>query len=245
MASVREVYNALKDIANKDERGFVTPTEFNSFAPIAQANIFNELFRQLSGGENLRRRGIDPGRDKSLIKQVKEDLSVFSKSETLTRDNTTRDFAKPDDFAKLIQLSTYGDILMDVTTSSVIPLEFDEEKFRYIIGSTLSKPTDEYPVAFMDDRIYVEPKSVRKIQIRYYKQPEGLNPTNGSRTASMPKFGFTTSNNKEVYQASTSVDFELPEHYVPQLVEEMARLIGVNLRDANVYGYGTNQAQQQ
>ena len=77
MASVREVYNALKDIANKDERGFVTPTEFNSFAPIAQANIFNQLFSQISGAENLRRRGVDPGRDKSLIKQIKEDLSVF------------------------------------------------------------------------------------------------------------------------------------------------------------------------
>lgn len=245
MASVREVYNALKDIANKDERGFVTPAEFNSFAPIAQANIFNELFRQLSGAENLRRRGIDPGRDKSLIKQIKEDLSTFSKTATLTRDNSTRDFGKPDDFAKLIQLSTYGDILMDVTTSAVIPLEFDEEKFRYIIASTLSKPTDANPVAFMDDRIYVEPKSVRKIQIRYYKQPEGLDPTDGTRSASMPKFGFTTSNNKEVYQASTSVDFELPEHYVPQLVEEMARLIGVNLRDGNIYSYGTNQAQAQ
>lgn len=245
MASVREVYNALKDIANKDERGFVTPTEFNSFAPIAQTNIFNDLFRQLSSAEALRRRGIDPGRDKSLLKQIKEDLSVFSKSTTLTRDNTTRDFAKPDDFAKLIQISTYGDVMLDVVTSAVIPVEYDEEKYRYILASPLSKPTYENPVAFMDDRIYVEPKNVRRINVRYYKQPEGLSPTDGSRTVSTPRFGFTVTNNKEEYLASTSVDFELPDHYVPQLVEEMARLIGINLRDANVYSYGVTQTQQQ
>ena len=46
MASVREVYNALNDLANKDQRGFVTPTEFNSFAPIAQQNIFNRYVQR-------------------------------------------------------------------------------------------------------------------------------------------------------------------------------------------------------
>ena len=60
----------------------------------------------------------------------------------------------------------------------------------------------------------------------------------------MPKFGFTVTNNKEVYTASTSVDFELPEHYIPELVEEMARLIGVNLRDASIYNYAEGQKQK-
>ena len=60
----------------------------------------------------------------------------------------------------------------------------------------------------------------------------------------MHTFGFPTTNNKEVYQASTSVDFELPEHYVPEIVEEMARLIGVTLRDANIYNYAETQSQK-
>ena len=74
MASVREVYNALKDIANKDQRWFVTPSQFNAFAPIAQTNVFNNIFNKLGNAEVMRRRGIDHGRDKSLGKQVKEDL---------------------------------------------------------------------------------------------------------------------------------------------------------------------------
>ena len=70
MASVREVYNALKDIANKDQRGFVTPTEFNSFAPIAQANVFNAMFKRMTNTNAMRKRGIDPGRDKSGLKDI-------------------------------------------------------------------------------------------------------------------------------------------------------------------------------
>ena len=78
MASVREVYNALSDLANKEQRGFVTPTEFNSFAPIAQQNIFNKLFADLTLAEAMRRRNLDPARDKSKIKQLKEDLGAVS-----------------------------------------------------------------------------------------------------------------------------------------------------------------------
>ena len=44
--------------------------------------------------------------------------------------------------------------------------------------------------------------------------------------------------------AASSTDFEVPEHYIPQLVEEMARLIGINLRDAAVSNYGQQQPQQ-
>ncbi len=44
MASVERVYKAVRDIANKDQRGFVTPAIFNEFAGMAQMNVFNSLF---------------------------------------------------------------------------------------------------------------------------------------------------------------------------------------------------------
>ncbi len=61
----------------------------------------------------------------------------------------------------------------------------------------------------------------------------------------MPKFGFTVVNNKEVYNAATSIDFELPEHYTDRLVFEMAKMIGVNLRDNSVYTYANNETTKQ
>jgi len=244
MASVREVYNALKDIANKDQRGFVTPTEFNSFAPIAQANVFNAMFKRMTNVNAMKKRGIDPGRDKSAIKQLQEDLSTFSKTSPVITRTQGAHFAKPDDLARIIYVKTDGSLLLGTNTAIPVPVEYDEEKLEYILNSNLSKPTETSPVAFLDDEIEVYPQSIRRIRLRYYKQPEGLNPTTGARTASMPKFGFTTNNNKETYDVSTSVDFELPEHYTPEIIEEMARLIGVNLRDSNIFTYAETQSQK-
>jgi len=242
MASVREVYNALNDLANKDERGFVTPTEFNSFAPIAQMNIFNKLFDELTAAENMRRRNIDPARDKSRIKQIKEDLGVFAKTETVPKTNGV--FARPDDFARLINVKTGGDILLGVNNSVMADVIYDEEKLDRVLLSTLSAPTVSRPVVLMSDDFEVFPTSVSKIKVRYYKQPEGLDPTSNARTVSLPKFGFTLSNGKEAYNASTSVDFELPEHYTSELVFEIGKLVGVNLRDADVYNYSNAESQK-
>ena len=242
MASVREVYNALKDLANKEQRGFITPSEFNSFAPIAQQNVFNKLFKDITASEALRRRNVDPARDKSTLKQIKEDLGVFSKESTITKASGV--FAKPDDFARLISMKTAGDILLDVTTSVMIDPIYDEEKIDRILLSDLSKPSTSRPVAIVKDNIQVFPTNINRIQVRYYKQPEGIDPTTGARTVSLPKFGFTTSNGKESYNASTSVDFELPEHYTSELVFEIAKLVGVNLRDPNVYNYGNVESQK-
>lgn len=243
MASVNQVYNTLKDLANKDQRGFVTPTVFNNFAPVAQAKIFNDLFSQLNLAKNMKVRGLDVQRHLSNMKQIEEDLSTFSKTETLSQSDGT--FTKPEDLAKIISLRTYGPYVFGSSTSTPIDVVYDEEKLEYILQSDLSKPSETAPIAMLSDVIEVFPTSVKKIKIRYYKQPEGLNAATGARTASMPKFGYDQSlpGGKEVYLAANSVDFELPDHYVPQLVMELGKMIGINLRDEAVMAYGA-QAQQ-
>jgi hypothetical protein len=47
----------------------------------------------------------------------------------------------------------------------------------------------------------------------------------------------------EIYNPATSFDFELPDQYVPELVIEIAKMVGVNLRDSEVYAYAA-QGQQ-
>ena len=47
MASVYEVYNIIKDLANKDERGMISPAQFNAFAGIAQQKVYNGLFEEI------------------------------------------------------------------------------------------------------------------------------------------------------------------------------------------------------
>ena len=62
MASVLNVYNALKNLSNKEQKGFITPNVFNSFAPIAQMNVYNEMFRDFTGAKQQNRASLDSGK---------------------------------------------------------------------------------------------------------------------------------------------------------------------------------------
>ena len=79
MVSVYQVYQSLKDLANKEQKGFITPQVFNNFSALAQLNIYNEMFSELSSAKRLARQNFDPGRDKSIRKQRLEDLSFYIK----------------------------------------------------------------------------------------------------------------------------------------------------------------------
>lgn len=244
MASVKLVYETLKDLVNKDQQGFVTPSVFNNFAQIAQLRIFNRMFGSLKDAQAALKSGLDRGRDKSRMKQIEEDLAYFSKTESKSRNTTLNAFEKPEDLARIISITTSGDILLSSSTRRPVELVYDEDKIERILLSNISKPTEAFPVAMIGDNIEVYPEAVKKIRIRYYKIPEGRSTTTGERTASQPQYGYTEANGIEVYSSGNSVDFELPEHYLNELVIEIAELAGLNLRDNAVSGYSGQEQMQ-
>ena len=228
-ASIQIVHDTLLDLANKDQQGFVSDLEFNKFAQIAQLNIYNGLFDELKDAKRLSRAGFNPTRDKSRIKRIQEDLSYFSKKATVTKSSSV--FNKPDDLSRIISLSTAGSILLDQSTKKPIEICYDEEKIERILISTLSAPTDDFPIALVSDDIHVFPTSVNKIEIRYYKIPQGRNTSDGERSSSQPAFA----------PSGTLIDFELPEHYTADLIYEIAKMIGLNLRDNDIVAYGNTE----
>ena len=85
MASVNEVYSALKNLANKDERGFITPKVFNTFTTVAQNKIFNDLFNELTKAQTLRARNVDAKMHHSYTKRLEEDLAYSLRSLILAK----------------------------------------------------------------------------------------------------------------------------------------------------------------
>jgi hypothetical protein len=132
MVSVIQVYNALKDLVNKEQKGFITPQVFNSFAPVAQMNIYNELFAELVNAKRLSRQGFDPGRDKSVRKQRLEDLSYFIR---------TKQFGSED-------IVAFGAIDSLQYTGGTIPSSVSEEGFVDYTGNefltTLPTASDSF-----------------------------------------------------------------------------------------------------
>lgn len=241
MASVNLVYNTLKDLANKEQRGFITPAVFDNFAQVAQLNIFKNILEKIQKGKALRARGIDGAREQSIITQAQTDLSALSKTSILTQVDGV--FAKPDDMAYLIGLTSSGSVILGQSTRTAIEILYDESKIDYILKSDIMAPSDTHPIGLISNSIEVFPSSIKKIRVTYYKFPQGLNPLSGAKSAALPTYGYTSVNGVELYNAANSVDFELPDHYVPELVTEMAKLIGINLRDSDVFAYGQTEQQ--
>lgn len=244
MASVNEVYSALKNLANKDERGFITPKVFNTFTSIAQNKIFNDLFNEMTKAKTLRLRNVDAKTHHSYTKRIEEDLSYFSKETMVTQSNGV--FAKPEDLARIIAIRTNGSYVFGSSTSTPIDIVYDESKIEYILQSDLSAPSSSHPVAIVTENIEVFPTTISKIKVRYYKYPEGRSVSTGARTPSSPKYDATSLGGaNEVFNTATSVDFELPDHYVPHLVIEIGKMIGINLRDQDVFAYTSGEEQKQ
>lgn len=226
-ADIGAVYEALKDLSNKDQQGFVSVAEFNRFANIAQLNIFNGLFDELKDAKRLSRAGFNPMRDKSRIKRIEEDLAYFSVHKTINKSSGV--FAKPDDLSRIIGLTTYGSIILNQSSRKPIEMCYDEEKIERILISNLSAPTEDFPVALVSDDIHVFPTTVNKIQIRYYKYPASRDAATGARDENTPSYSDAS--------GGTIRNFELPEHYTSDLVYEIGKMIGLNLRDKDIVNY--------
>lgn len=244
MASVNRVYSTLKDLVNKDQKGFVTPAIFNEFAAAAQMNIYNRLFDEGVNAMRLRRAGIDQGRDKAKEKQVLEDQSVFAKKTNISKSNGV--FSKPDDLGRIISINTKSTYALGSFLGTQIDLVYNQEDIDRILASNISAPTSTSPVALISSDIEVFPTTINRVDLRYYKLPQGLNTTTGAKVASQPTFGYiSTVAGVELYSPSNSVDFELPEHFYPDLVIEIAQMIGINLRDADVAQYAAVEKQKE
>lgn len=228
MISVQSVYESVKNLANKDQKGFVTPEVFNSFAKIAQLNIFMEMFARPLEARKLQKGMMDADDGMSFYERNRADLNHFATSQFITKAGGGFEF--PEDFYSLISIKTRGipPVKVDVI--------YDERKALEIVSSTLSAPTEEYPIALISNRIEVFPTNTSKIDIRYYRFPKA------------PRYSIFSLNLNgspiEQFDPSSSEDFELPKQYEQDLVFEIAKMVGVNLKEQFIQAFGQTEDNQ-
>jgi hypothetical protein len=260
MVSVQQVYETLKDLANKDQKGFITPAVFNNFAGVAQINIYNELFQELVKAKQIQRQNFDPGRDKSVRKQATEDLSVFIVSDFVIENNDDQGniFSKPLNLSKIISISystqdrteievvegedpvVEADVVIKRHERRSVELVYDAEKIDRILTSNLSTPTESFPVALIAQDIEVFPSTISDIRVTYYRRPGSINQA-GDTIDLPPTYASVLFGDSEQFNGNSSLNFMLPPHYTTELVMEMAKLIGVRLRDPNLAGFAAQE----
>jgi hypothetical protein len=80
MVSIDNVYQKVLAFANKEQRGYITPQEFNLFAHQAQLEIFEQYFYDLNQFLRL------PGNSEeysNIVNNLREKIAFFEKIGTI------------------------------------------------------------------------------------------------------------------------------------------------------------------
>jgi hypothetical protein len=111
--------------------------------------------------------------------------------------------------------------------------EVKNESWGRVLSSALYKPTTRFPkFTLMGAKILIEPKSVHTVYLDYLKVPDA------------PVWGFTVVNNREVYDATTSTNFEFDQYSFNNVAAHYLTLIGMNLREGDLQGFANLYSQQ-
>ena len=228
--SIDTVYQRVLAIANKEQRGYITPQEFNLFAGQAQMKIFEQYFYDLNQFKRL------PGTQQEVsdrISVVEEKLSTFYKynqSITPTAGGSIDLDASATDLYRLNEVRVQYDTT-DTDTPYAIAEEVLLSDHSYLEKGTLTAPTTVRPVFKRYEEYitaYPTPTSAAYANAKYFltyiKKP------------SAPKWTYNVVAGQALYNsgASDHQDFELHPSEETSLVNEILELAGVMMQKPNL-----------
>jgi len=141
--SINNVYQKVLAIANKEQRGYITPQEFNLFANQAQMDIFEQYFYDKNQYNRLPK---DNTPYADLDHLLEEKISIFKKrQQPVTIINQFGDGTLPSDVYRLDNLTRLSLTGVSGSTANIIE-EVTEDEFMLVDRSPLAKPTVQRPI---------------------------------------------------------------------------------------------------
>ena len=207
---INRIYRTVLSILNKEQRGYLTPEQFNEFAQQAQVEIFEGYFYEL--GRAVIQYGPQKDMFSNIPDHVMEKLQPF-RVETANPIVLTNGVAElPDDLYRLAEVFTSNNIVDMV----------DHKQIRYIANSPLTAPTEAQPVyTRTGNTLRLYPDSIAEINLEYIKGLE-----------TVPEWVGTTFNGQLI--EGTHVEFELLPTEEPELVSKILAYAGVSVRAMDV-----------
>ena len=214
MVKIDTVYQTVLALANKEQRGYITPQEFNLFADHAQMSIFEQYFYDLNQFKRV------PGNQSDyadMVTILEDKISIFS---------TSVDY-EPAEIGVLPEnyYRSQGSVIVDNIKAEKIT---KDEATAYV--SPLTSPTKSRPVYYFDNHsIYFMPAS-KKATFSYIRKPN------------KPEWTYVVVNDKALYNPSgNAVDFELHPSEQKNLVNRILKLAGISIEDAGLVQVATQE----
>ena len=232
--SIDTVYQRVLALANKEQRGYITPQEFNLLANQAQMSIFESYFYS----KNLRNRQ-EPNRtneidETDIDELLARKLAPFSIFQTVTSGTTFPDNGTISSVARPV--FQYGVVLSNNEPCQKVSV-FEAQRFK---NSTRHMATTAGRGPF-----YCDSRTTSE-DIQVYDG--GSDPVSTGVTIECfcapraVQWAYVVVNNKALFNANTAVDFELHRSEEDMLVNTILGLAGIVINKPNLTQMSTQIA---
>tara|TARA_R110002020_G_scaffold127405_1_gene285832 strand:+ start:97 stop:798 length:702 start_codon:yes stop_codon:yes gene_type:complete len=206
--NIDTVYQKVLALANKEQRGYITPQEFNLMADKAQMDIYEGYFHDMKTAYHKPKNQTGAGDEMNMIH---EKLHPFMATITSGGNGPTFSLG-----------ATIHQIDVVSYNNKEVP-ELSKREVLYTENNPLTKATTDRMVYVREEinsnvlmiRIYPAPTETISLDIAHWKRP------------TTPSWGYVVVSEKALYNANTSTNFELHASEEETLVGRILELSGI------------------
>ena len=214
-------------MANKEQRGYITPQEFNLFADHAQMEIFEQYFYDLNQFKRLPGSNSEYSDVVSIIKDKISQFEVWAAQDNITVTTEFGDVNLENDIPDLYRL---GEVSREgVVCEQLLPKEFTLRSRSRLTKYSNSRPVFvKYNNSYNRIKIYPSPVNDDGTIILNSTDPQSPRVrADYTRKPKAPNWAYVVVNNKPLYNATSAVDFELHASEEAELVYRVLSLAGI------------------
>ncbi len=245
--SIDTVYQKVLALANKEQRGYITPQEFNLFANQAQMEIFEQYFYDLNQvsrdlGNNTFHSDVD--------EMLEQKMQIFESTDEATTiagytDSTLSVTSKvlPEYIYRVAKIERQHTFSNGTTRSVNCEILSTKDFNNCINGGPLTRPSASRPIVNIQNNIikcaigshfFVVPT-----RVFYFKKPEKV------------QWGYFVINDKALHDTSSTktTNFHLHQSEESELVYKILKFAGVSIKRDDIVragqGFEMSQIQQE
>ena len=230
--NVNTVYQTVLLILNKEKRGYMTPTEFNSVATQVQLEIFEKYFDDLNQQLRVPQADTDYA---DRQENIDEKLAIFKTfgDATYTEIGGLSYFVLPglDAYGGFVEFYRLGNVLYN---DEKVVQRLDRHEFYYANQSKLTKPSTINPAyLYENQKLFIKPTSiVDRIKVDYIRKPNNI------------VWAFDVGGlGQYQHAAENSVNFELHESEQSEVILKVLLYAGIVIRDPQIVQAAAAQVQ--
>ena len=229
--SVDTVYKTVLLILNKEQRGYMTPDEFNKVGTQVQLEIFEKYFEDLNQLTRVPQNDMDYA---DRVAYLDQKISLFKKYGQPVTPLATGVATFPDSLH----------VLGTVTMNEIEVQRVSRNEYYNLKKSPITKPTLSYPVYLLENNsIQLDPflgesnNATQNVLLDYISKP--TSPEWNYSVGSLGQFIF----NAVGSATNPSVNFGLHDSEQVELILRILAYAGIIIRDPNIVQAATSQVQ--